>query len=45
VQPGHHLFSDNVYTGLESEITNIAGRKTGHIVPLWLADRRSDGLE
>jgi hypothetical protein len=40
-----HIFSDTVYTGLESEITNFAGRKTGLISPFWLADRRSDGLE
>ena len=39
------LFSDNGYTGLESEITSFAGRKTGLIIPFWLADRRSDGLE
>ena len=45
VQPGHHLFSDNGYTGLESEIANFAGRKTGLIIPYWLADRCSDGLE
>jgi hypothetical protein len=30
---------------LESEIANFAGRKTGLIIPIWLADRRSDGLE
>jgi hypothetical protein len=34
-----------MYTGLESEIGNFAGRKTGLIIPYWLADRRSDGLE
>ena len=39
------LFSDTRYTGLESEIANFAGRKTGLIIPFWLADRRSDGLE
>jgi len=31
--------------GLESEIANFAGKKTGLIIPFWLADRRSDGLE
>jgi hypothetical protein len=30
---------------LESEITSFAGRKTGLIIPFWLADRRSDGLK
>jgi hypothetical protein len=39
------IFPDTVYTGLESEIGNFAGRKTGLIIPFWLADRRSDGLE
>jgi len=40
-----HLFSDTCNKGLESEITRFAGRKTGLIIPFWLADRRSDGLE
>jgi hypothetical protein len=40
-----HIFSDTGYTGLESEIANFAGRKTGLIIPFWLADRHSDGLE
>jgi len=31
--------------GRESEIANVAGKKTGLIIPFWLADRRSDGLE
>jgi len=31
--------------GLESKIANFAGKKTGLIIPFWLADRRSDGLE
>jgi len=31
--------------GLESEIADFAGRKTGLIIPYWLADRRSSGLE
>ena len=31
--------------GLESEIASFAGRKTGLIIPYWLADRCSDGLE
>jgi hypothetical protein len=40
-----HIFSDTDYKSLESEITSFAGRKTGLIIPFWLADRRSDGLE
>jgi len=40
-----HIFSDTGYTGLESEITRFAGRKTGLIIPYWKADRRSDGLK
>ncbi len=31
--------------GLESEITVFLGNKTGLIIPFWLADRFSDGLE
>ena len=38
------IFSDTGHTDLESEITSFAGRKTGLIIPYWLADRRSDGL-
>ena len=40
-----HVFSDTRYTGLESEIASFAGRKTGLIIPYWLADRRSDGMK
>ena len=40
-----HIFSDTCNKGLESEITRFAGRKTGLIIPYWLADRCSDGLE
>jgi hypothetical protein len=39
------IFSDTGYKGLEPEIASFAGRKTGLIIPFWLADRRSDGLE
>jgi hypothetical protein len=39
------IFSDYGYTGLESEIASFEGRKTGLIIPFWLVDRRSDGLE
>jgi len=28
--------------GLESEIANVAGRKTGLIIPFWLADILQD---
>jgi hypothetical protein len=40
-----HIFSDTCNKGLESEITRLTKRKTGLIIPYWLADRRSDGLE
>jgi len=40
-----HIFSDTCNKGLESEIASFAGRKTGLIIPYWLADRYSDGLE
>jgi hypothetical protein len=30
---------------LESEIADFAGRNPGLIIPFWLADRRSYGLE
>jgi len=39
------LFSDTGYKGLESEITDFAGRKTGLFIPFWMADRLPDGLE
>ena len=32
------LFSDYGYSGLESEIADSAGRKTGLNIPFWLAD-------
>ena len=31
--------------GMESEIASVAGSKTGLIIPYWMVDRRSDGLE
>jgi hypothetical protein len=34
-----------MYMGLESEITDFAGRKTGLIIPFWMADRLPDGPE
>jgi len=40
-----HVFSDTGSTGLESEIAHFSGRKIGLIIPYWLANRRSDGLE
>jgi hypothetical protein len=40
-----HIFPDTGYNDLESDIAHFAGRKTGLIIPFWLADRRSDGLE
>jgi len=40
-----HVFSDTRYTGLESEIPRFSGRKIGLIIPYWMADRCSDGLE
>jgi len=39
------LFSYTGLLGLKSEIINFEGRKTGIIIPFWLADRLSDGLE
>ncbi len=41
----NHLFSDTGYTGSESEITDFTWRKTGLIIPYWLADRFFDGLK
>jgi hypothetical protein len=39
------LFSDYGYSGRESEIADFAGRKTGLIIPFWMADRLFYGLE
>jgi hypothetical protein len=39
-----HIFPDTGHKGLESEIASFEGRKTGLIIPFWLADRRSGGL-
>jgi hypothetical protein len=39
------IFSDAVYTVLKTEITDFTARKTGLIIPFWMADRREDGLE
>jgi hypothetical protein len=36
------LFSDTGFTGLESEIADFAGRKTGFCIPCWIADRLSE---
>jgi len=51
--PGHrsywgtfeHIFPENGDTGLESEITDFYGKKTGLFIPYWMADLSSDGLE
>jgi hypothetical protein len=40
-----HIFPDTGYKGLEPEIASFSGRKTGLIIPYWLADRCADGLE
>ncbi len=39
------IFSDYGYTGLESEIADSAVRKTGPIIPFWLAKLLFYGLE
>jgi hypothetical protein len=39
------LIGDTCNTGLESEIPDFSGRKTGLIIPYWMADRLPDGLE
>ena len=40
-----HIFSDTDYTGLESEIANFEGRKTGLIITYWLANLFPDGVK
>jgi hypothetical protein len=39
------IFSDTLYMGPESEITDFTERETGLNIPYWLADLFLDGLK